>query len=718
MRKLLHIPHFLILTIFVLGSFLQSKAQSIDKNIFFGMNYWLYYEDENGFYESFPDFERDLASAKLGLYRIGGKFPNTEKDQPGDKDWYVNAIENIQAIGGEPLVQLPIDLTTMEVVEWYNYFNGTKGLNIKYWAIGNEPDPTDFAAHGMDWFQGLYQVDGRHYTWFRGQFRSIATKLREIAPNSIIVGPSFALFYGDLASTGDNPMNTYYEDFILDIGTDTYNGVPILDIFAFNFYDYHTESIMNSRFADLKSLIDQANNGRSSSPLVFAVTETNTKRRASSPVKPWEFKAGQFFSLMLKKTMAYAGAFVTPWSIFESGGSENPNEADFSFYNADGSRRSTMHHLNLLSSNARGNYMSSQQNGAYNSIVTLGMKDEDGYTVMIMNTTDNNFYSYRATLNNTYSSSSADVKIRFDGSVGSNPSVAAEMSGTIAPKSTIVYTISPSGEKLRKFVYADGDDSPVEYILNDPFNGSYFHIINAYSDHYFRPIGGSDMQPIVQDASASTPTFSSYEWSFIISEDGYHNIINKWTNRLIRPINYSMDENAGIEQIINNTTNRDLPSAQWKLEPAGNGEYWIRNRNSGLYMRPSNGSTADEAPIVQNILNRNYSSYKWSLIPRSEAFAQQNESTVGGFNITDLSEEEQFGIKAFPTPVTQSEKLELRYSAKLASKIIRVYNSNGNLIYSETGNDSGTTTIQVDENFKKGIYIVKIGSHITKLIVR
>ncbi len=425
-------------------SFSIAIAQSTDK--FFGMNYWEYQTYTNGVtVDKFAENMAETSTWNCSIVRIGGNFPNVQRNTAVDRDWYVTAINNIKSMNLIPLVQLPIDLTATETAQWMDYFNVTKNLGIVYWGIGNEPDPS---SNWDGWYAGTAYQDGYTYTSWRGQFRTIAKAIKAKDANSIICGPDFRHWWGT-ATTG--PLGQWYKDFLYGasgVGTDTYNGDPIVDIFAFHFYGDANEGTMMGRYAILKSMIDATNALRpANQPLKIAVGEYNTE----VSVDPGTFSAGQYMAIMAKQALANGAVYFTPWSVEEGN--------KFRMLESNGTLRSTAQHMKMLSQNKRGNYMQGQinDNNTYN-IMEFGMQDANGYTIMLMNksATDYPFSVKFSTTSGNYSAANTPLKFRF------NANENIDFSNlTLYKNSTLLFSFDAAGNMLKKIEYRSGYTAPV-----------------------------------------------------------------------------------------------------------------------------------------------------------------------------------------------------------------------------------------------------------------
>jgi hypothetical protein len=414
----------------------------------------------------------DLKTAGLTVVRLGGNARNNETPWDNKYSW-VNDIEYVKyTLNAEPIIQLPIGLPTTDVDDWVYFFNVTKGYNIKYWTIGNEPEPGGTFADVQAWVNGApfdqHATNGRansltnnfNYGQWEARFVALANALKSYDNTAKIIGPDFRLFY-------TQAIDLEYARFIANVGHQacaSNANLPLLDVFSFHYYSYRgdAESVLKPLFDKVQGFITTANDQRPAawSRLRLALTEVNgsvtTPTRTSSS-QPWYFNAGQFVAIMTKLALANGAFCVTPWSVYESNGCRCGT--DFSAYNSDDSRRSTLTHFALLSENRRANYMPGTQLNPTDQLVFIGMREQNtanaGYTIMLSNRWST-ARSFNITLDNVYRGSSADAQITFNGYAGvtANPLV-----GSIPANTTFVFRCNASGVFVDKLIYSEADAS-------------------------------------------------------------------------------------------------------------------------------------------------------------------------------------------------------------------------------------------------------------------
>ena len=627
----------------------QAAAQAIAPN-FFGINYWL---------DPTPALTTDLLKADMQWLRLGGNGFNTD---PAHKTaaGYQAGIDAARKLNAEPLMQIPIRLTPAELATFVAD-SRSRGYNIRYWAIGNEPDP---GANAEGWSAGTYTFEGYTYDTWRNQYRLLANKLKDVDPDSKLVGPDFRLFY-DTA----NPANTagvpsYYKRFLDELGSTYHTNAagqkrPLLDHFAFHFYGDDPESVVKARFATLQGLIDNVNTfGRASNgtaaPITLALTEVNAFSNPKDPAgtKPWNYKAGQFVAIMAKSVLRYGGLCITPWSIYESSGDHS--EYDYSCYNTTGSdgtlpaRRSTMWHLAMLSNYRQANVMNSTQNAQADNLVVIGMRGPDGYSVMILNTQATASYTYRASLDGSYHAGPEAVKI----SLEAFSPLSQELISTILPRTTHVYKLDPSGKILSTLHYSDGDAAPRQ---QRSFNFVSRSSIAAGTTGSARPLGGSATADITQYIG-NPSTLASTRWLLKPAAPGYYFVVNQSTGNAMRPKGATDAERTLENQPISQERLSEASVVNnyfmWSVQYTGNGNYFrLQNRRSGKYLNVKGGGTAPDLPVVQYSDFPNYFSEQWRF---DEADAANQPFQARGANVlaaaTNTNDALAKALSVYPNP--------------------------------------------------------------------
>ncbi len=169
----------------------------------FGLNYWSWVDAWGNNVAGTSDAISELSPQ---LIRIGGHNNDVNDPEPFDNDELDEAIEYIQSMGAEPLVQVPVladvngDTPTPETAaEMVTYLNITNGYNIKYFSIGNEPDL--YGDQGD--MPSDYTVD-----MFSETYLAFANAMKALDPDILLVGPDLSWKY----QSGSNDWLTPFLD--------------------------------------------------------------------------------------------------------------------------------------------------------------------------------------------------------------------------------------------------------------------------------------------------------------------------------------------------------------------------------------------------------------------------------------------------------------------------------------------------------------------------
>ncbi len=157
------------------------------------------------------------------------------------------------------------------------------------------------------------------------------------------------------------------------------------------------------------------------------------------------FLNGQFFAEVYGIGMAYSGAFMNTWSIFESNGSENSTDLSF----LDGTAmtpRSSYYHMQMVAKNFSGTYAAGTSN--LPNVRAYGCKDTGKICAIILNMENSSQRAYTVQLNTAAISSPAAAKINID--AGCN----ASYSDTIGNQSTQLLVFTSDGQLAKKYSYS------------------------------------------------------------------------------------------------------------------------------------------------------------------------------------------------------------------------------------------------------------------------
>jgi hypothetical protein len=430
MRRMFH----LLLALFIS---LASYSQEISP-VLFSQNAWMPHWFYNG---SLDKIWPHAKPAKFELIRIGGI--EYEDNFTNRIDDYIRFIDSIRFVcNAEPLLQVPRYYTEQQTNDLYDYVNVTRQKNVKYWSIGNEPD-----VHNPNTLDEI-----------KTYFVRIARVLKDRDSTLVVAGPSYANFWVHVGDQWDSGR-TLYSSFLNSLGMEmnTNQTAYLLDVFTFHNYVGYTidpalgnqdiERVVNN----VKSTLNTINNNRTqgiANKAGWAIAEFNISRDGSDRRQRWSFYAGQYFAMMYGLGMEKEAVFITPWSLIEG---QYLTASDLSMFEneAHGFKpRSTFYHVKMLSDNRRGHFMKSTS--TQKTVRSIGMKDETGFTIMLLNTNENISFSTTITLNFN-STPSDDLVIKADAAIN------AEYSTVMPENTTSVFVFDPLGNFIERTDYSKND---------------------------------------------------------------------------------------------------------------------------------------------------------------------------------------------------------------------------------------------------------------------
>jgi hypothetical protein len=245
----------------------------------------------------------------------------------------------------------------------------------------------------------------------------------------------------------------------------------------------------------------------------------------------------------------------------------------------------------------------------------------------------------------------------------------------------------------------------------DPLTLSYYHIVDKYTADYMRPTDGLATSVITQYESATVPTYSSFQWEFrAATTTGYYYIVNKYTGYAIYPTGASATDGVGLSQVALTTSNQNNTEMQWAVTVSDEANYyWIKNRKSGLNIRPAGGANGTGIAIVQNTLVTTYSSFKWSLVSQGlkSAFIEANEMDVSSMPVS-----------VYPNPVQNNLKINLNGNTCSTLEILDLTGR----VQKTVQINNGQSVIDIDFSaYNKGVYLLKLSNEkesITRKVIK
>jgi alpha-L-arabinofuranosidase len=344
--------------------------------------------------------------------------------------------------------------------------NGTMGLGVKYWSIGNEPDLK---------YSGFDAADVAEYV------RRFSRAMKEADPTIKIVAPEtswfqWTNFLDPLTNGGANDIT----------GRDNSTSPWWVDVISFHAYPYGnsfpdrngvisaTTGISNN-LQTLKNRIAQRNTalGRTGdNALTIAITETNINFDNPSNdnidgVGGVSFLGGQFWADLLGVAMQHGVDFVNFWSVIEGGNvaqdkgylCNKPAELGHEWAHP------SYHHFKMMAEHFRGNALlpvaPATQFDNQTNVKTYAAKDTDQVAVILINQDGATDFSYAVSLNGSASGGTLQVNIPANIS-------ATQSTGTLYKQSTILLVFNSSGVLQKKVEYRRFGPSGTPWLNTTP----------------------------------------------------------------------------------------------------------------------------------------------------------------------------------------------------------------------------------------------------------
>lgn len=401
-------------------------AQDISP-LLFGQNYWLGEGDESrtGYLHLLWPRVRE---GGVQLIRIGGNEYNIH---PPSLARWTAMVDSVQAIGAEPLVQIPAFFTDAQVTKLVQRLNGKERKAVRYWSIGNEPMLHD-----------EYTLPQVHAYLLR-----IATALRAADPAVRILisdeawlrAPVYeALCGGDLDLTGKDAAGRW-----------------LIDGFSFHSYpngekfersDVTTTGVDKIRndVQKLVALLDRANalHGRTGEArLRWALTEVNVTyanpNRDIEGIGNPSFVAGQFMAEIFGIGMEYNALTIAPWALNEP----DNVKTDFGFFGLppDFAPRSSYYHAQMMAEHLNGRFMKTVSQDPL--LKLIGTRSGKRIAILILN-------------EDLEKSRSFEVSLSLDGSpLQADAGLKARLTGEIASQTSQVYVLNSDGKIVERITY-------------------------------------------------------------------------------------------------------------------------------------------------------------------------------------------------------------------------------------------------------------------------
>lgn len=442
MKNIKKICHFTFLILSIVFSF-NMKAQVIPAH-FFGQNAWM--PDTIGKTVLMGKLHKhwsDVQASNAVLIRFGGTAP--DKDMPTDYE-YIKMIDSVRAHGMEPMIQVPYNkgqYTAQQASDIVRYINQTKGKNVKYWIIGNEPN----LGYG---YTSSSQI--------AAYIKPFASAMKSVDPSILIVGPELAWYDANIMNglttpngpddiTGKDAAGHYYID-VISFHSYPFDGTQVRSqmlnkLTAANGLQDNLTAL-NTRVASCNTVHGRAG----ASALKTAITEANVDWQNNASDNLYgtgvnSFIGAQFVAEMLGIAMKNGVDFVNMWSVIEGNGTA----LNIGYLDATtGIKKPAYYHYKLMAENFKGNFVTSTTNQA--NVKTFASNNGQFIQVLVMNEDQAMNFNYTVRLNTSAVSGSNALKMNVNANVNN------EYSGSVQNQSTLLLTFDQSGNLVKKTEYS------------------------------------------------------------------------------------------------------------------------------------------------------------------------------------------------------------------------------------------------------------------------
>jgi hypothetical protein len=383
-----------------------------------------------------------VQASGVRLIRVGGIEWN---DTPPTEAEYLQMVSQIRAIGAEPLLQVSRSASAVQAEALVTALNVTKGQNVRFWSIGNEPEQNQLSPAAVATY-----------------VRTLASAMKKADPSIQIFAPETAwyndailgpLLGGANDITGRDGSGRYYID---GVSFHAYPNPTYLNQFNRGTVTASGDGLRNS-VANLKAKLDAANvkNGRTGSArLQWALTEFNVtwKNPTNNGVGDYavtSFLNGQFFAEVFGIAMEYGARFAIPWNIHEDG-----SRGTFDLGYLDGvaavkNPRSSYWHMQLVATHFRGRFAAGRTNRPL--VKAFGAGDGTKLAVMVLNEETTQTYRFTLHLGNASAPSADPLDIHIDSALS------RDVTGTIDAQATAVFLFDGQGTLTKRLDYRLGD---------------------------------------------------------------------------------------------------------------------------------------------------------------------------------------------------------------------------------------------------------------------
>jgi hypothetical protein len=443
MKNLKKLPNIFLLVMSLFFFATKGSAQPIPTN-FFGQNAWM--PDTIGTAVYGGKLHKNwgnIGASKAALIRFGGISPDNNKPTNFQ---YIKMIDSIRAKGMEPIIQVPFHnwkYTAQQAADIVTYINGTKGKNVKYWIIGNEPD-LEYS------FTTASQV--------ANYIKPFASAMKAVDPNILIMGPECAWYNTSIINgltnpngpddiTGKDAAGHYYVDIITFhnyafSGTQTREQVISKLGSAGGLKD--NLALLNARLAACNSAHGRSGN----TALRTAVTEANLGYKNSASDNLYgvgvnSFIGGQYIAELLSVGIKGGLSFMNIWSVVEG----NNTELNIGYIDpVTGRKKPAYYHFQMMADNFKGTFIDGSTNQA--NVKAFGSNNGQNITVMVMNQDQSNSQNFTVRLNGAAVGGANPLKINV------NAGVPVEYSDAIPAQGTMLLVFNAQGGLVKKIEYS------------------------------------------------------------------------------------------------------------------------------------------------------------------------------------------------------------------------------------------------------------------------
>jgi hypothetical protein len=478
-----------ILTLFIIFLFPKMMQGQLEiTNNYYGINSWMPDTINTTFYNGqVQNYWSEIESANPSVIRIGGIA--YDKNYPTDYQ-LIKMIDSIQAIGAEPIVQVPLwagTETAQNAADIVTLVNVTYNRNVKYFAIGNEP----YLSYNASWY-GFSTGNYLPYQYAEA-VKDFSVAMKNVDADISVIAGELAWYHSwvdSLLTLGG------ISDITGNDGTHDY-----VDIFSFHSYPFDSVqtrtqvvnylSSFETALGALSTKTTAANAFHTrNNDLGFGVTEMNITWRNSqvnnniTGVHNSGFLAGQWWSNIFWIGIEKGAKMLNFWSVVEGGDNSTTDHGFIS--NSTGILRPTYHQFSMMTKYFVGDYYDASTNQS-NVKVGASKNGQEGWAIVVHNYETSTDFPMRLRLDNTSVSGSEALKVNINANLNN------ELTETITANSTTVLFLSPNGWYKGKMVYdlnaaLTGDG--FEYEAHNPVRQK--KIFAHYLPWYDDGLGGYD----------------------------------------------------------------------------------------------------------------------------------------------------------------------------------------------------------------------------------